>query len=123
MSLLRPKPIRVYQLTAKSLIAPGWALTYIILLHNAGAKEVVADVRNSLPARLDYVPDSATQGGTYDQKTRTLHWHITVPGNSYVSLSFAARARTEDLLSTVINTATIVSSMFMKTNCLSIVNA
>ena len=53
----------------------GNEITYRITVKNKGTiDEPVVSVKDVLDVGLEYIPNSATEGGTYDEATRTLNW-------------------------------------------------
>jgi uncharacterized repeat protein (TIGR01451 family) len=90
-----------------SFVQPGDQVVYTLGYSNtgngAGTLVLVSDV---LPADLDYVAGSATNGGTYDAAKRTLTWTIgTVSAGGSGSVSFtgqvASTATNGEVLSNV----------------------
>jgi uncharacterized repeat protein (TIGR01451 family) len=113
----RPTPGRSLagsrKIASQYLLAPDEVLTYTIWLRNSDSDDVVADVTDPIPAELNYVAGSATEGGAYDPTSRTISWDdVTVPGecNSTekegVKLSFAVTGMV-DFPTKVANTAVI----------------
>jgi uncharacterized repeat protein (TIGR01451 family) len=96
---------------AHTIVLPGDSVPYTIKLINAGTVSANADITDPLPLELNYVPGSASAGGTYDAGTRTLTWqHIAVPAFGHVGLTFVATTTTSIVSPTVVvNTATIVA--------------
>jgi uncharacterized repeat protein (TIGR01451 family) len=95
----------------RNVVAPGQVFTYTIDLHNSSAIPVTATVSDALPVQVEYVPGSASDGGSYDAGSRTLSWsNISVPEASPVLLTFAVQAESPVVTPTrVVNTAAISS--------------
>lgn len=99
-----------YKSASQHTLAPGEVLTYTIRLHNSGTAGAVADVTDQVPAEVNYVIGSATEGGVYDPATRTLSWiSVTVPVTADVPLSFVVTATAVVTPTVVTNTATITT--------------
>ena len=64
----------IYKIASKSILTLDETITYDIHLQIAWAATYQADVTDPIPAGLEYVTGSATQGGVYDSTTRTLTW-------------------------------------------------
>ncbi len=94
-----------------TVVAQGQVFTYTINLHNSSEISISATVSDPLPLQVNYVPGSASDGGSYDSTSRTLSWSdITVPEASPVILTFAVQAESPVVTPTrVINTAYISS--------------
>jgi len=99
-----------YKIASQYVVASGEMLTYTIRLHNCGPIMATATVTDPLPAEMNYVPGSATEGGVYDPDTRTLSWsNVLVSAMSGQSLSFVATATTVASPTFVVNRATIAA--------------
>ncbi len=98
-----------FKMASKRILAPHDVLTYTINLINSGNMDALVDVADPVPTPLNYAPDSASDGGIYDQNARILTWSaITVPAASNVSVSFAVTAAVNVTRPMpVMNTATI----------------
>lgn len=104
-----PRLLGSYKLPSKVLLLPGENLTYSIVLYNNGTAEATVDVTDPLPPELDYVPGTASEGGEYDEATRTLTWRgVRVAPGSSVTLSYeVTRAVIVRIPTAVVNTSTI----------------
>jgi uncharacterized repeat protein (TIGR01451 family) len=93
------------------VVAAGQVFTYTINLHNSSEIPISATVSDTLPVQVNYIPGSASDGGTYDDANRTLSWNdIAVPESSPVLLTFTVQAESPVITPTrVVNNATISS--------------
>jgi uncharacterized repeat protein (TIGR01451 family) len=94
-------------------------VTYGLWLRNLGlaaATNVV--VHDVLPARLSYVTNSASSGGSFDAGTRVLSWNLgTVAGTSNVWMQFDALVSNTALYASLItNTASVSTNSTVVTN-------
>lgn len=99
------------KLVSRGMLGPGEEATYTILLNNSGTSMVEADVSDVLPAGLSYVAGSASNGGSYNNATRTLSWEgLEVSAGGSVSLQFRVTAATAVASNqTIVNKVTITS--------------
>lgn len=106
-----PRLAGSYKTPALSVLLPGETLTYQIVLYNNGTAEANATVTDQLPAEVEYVPGTATNGGTYDAATHQLTWNsVQVPAGTQVFLTYAVTSAVDVRVpTTAINTATINS--------------
>ena len=82
-----------YKFASKSAVGPRQSLTYTILLYNSGVETVTAEVVDTLPPELNYVEDSASNGGIYSESDGSLTWEsVEVPFGSEVQLTFEMSA-------------------------------
>ena len=88
------------------MVTSDETLTYTIHLRNWGTIAATVTVTDPVPAEVDYVPGSVTEGGVYDPDTETLTWSdVTVAAGEEKPLSFAVTASTVTTPTLVINTA------------------
>ncbi len=93
---------------SRLIVGPNEELTYKIRLHNSGTSDGVVTVRDPVPDALTYVAGSATNGGTYEEGSRTITWRdIPVSIGGAVTLQFGVT--TSGIISplVVVNTAFI----------------
>ncbi|MCG8352703.1 MAG: DUF11 domain-containing protein [Chloroflexales bacterium] len=92
-------------------IGPGQEVNYTIKLNNTGGSKAVASVTNPLPTELALVAGSISDGGVYDEATRTISWaNVEVEATSQKNLSYKATPASEVTKPTPVkSTATIVS--------------
>jgi uncharacterized repeat protein (TIGR01451 family) len=115
--VLRPSPpppgsnlFPSHKFASKPFVGPGEQLTYTIQLYNMGMTDTVAEVTDRLPAQVNYIADSANEGGVFDPVAGTVSWSgVTVPQKSGVSLSFLVTMSTVSMPTIVVNTAVITS--------------
>jgi len=97
-----------YKSASQHTLFSGETLTYTIYLINSGTVTATADVTDPVPAEMNYVLGSATEGGVYDPGTDTLTWNdVTVGPEEEKLLSFVVTATTVTTPTMVTNTATI----------------
>ena len=98
-----------YKKASQRRITADDTLTYTVKLINSGAVDALVNVTDPVPPTLNYVENSATNGGMYDPGTQIVAWDaITVPAGSSVPLSFAVMATgTVTHPTLLMNTATI----------------
>jgi uncharacterized repeat protein (TIGR01451 family) len=108
-----PQPVLggSFKAVSSSQLRPDDVATYTVNLHNSSVTDVTAGVRDPLPEGLTYVDGSASDGGQYDQQTRTLNWtNLNVPAGGDRALTFQVRQATPVTRPTMaINVATITS--------------
>ena len=99
-----------YKSASQHILRSGEELTYTILLHNSGTGDATAEVVDELPAEVNYVTDSASNGGVYDPDARTVTWSgINVPAGSEVSLTFRVTGTAVEVPTPALNQATITA--------------
>jgi uncharacterized repeat protein (TIGR01451 family) len=82
-----------YKFASKHSLGPQDSLTFTILLYNSSTDTVTADVVDTLPLDLGYLPGTASGGGEYDAATHSLSWSaVEVPFASQVLLTFDVEA-------------------------------
>jgi fimbrial isopeptide formation D2 family protein/uncharacterized repeat protein (TIGR01451 family)/predicted ribosomally synthesized peptide with SipW-like signal peptide len=69
----------------------GDEITYKIKYYNHEAEAVQVVITDVLEGGLDYVENSATNGGVYDADTKTVTWTLTVPAHTGGSVTFQAK--------------------------------
>ncbi len=101
-----------YKIAWPGFVQTGQAVTYTIKLINAEMITATATVTDPLPADMNYVDGSASNGGVYDSGARTLTWNnVDVGGHNRTELSFVTTASTAIVSPTwITNTATISSN-------------
>ncbi len=97
-----------YKSASQHILRSGEVLTYTVLLHNSGAGDATADVVDELPAEVDYVAGSASDGGVYDPGAGTVTWSdVNVPAGGEVSLTFRVTGTAVEAPTAAVNKATI----------------
>lgn len=108
-----PQPVLggSFKAVSPTHLRPDDVATYMVNLHNSSVADLTASVRDPLPEEVTYVDGSASDGGQYDQQTRTLNWrNLNVPAGGDRALTFQVRQATPVTRPTmVINVATITS--------------
>ena len=84
-------------------------LVYNIKISNRGNNESRNfEIVDNIPTGLEYVLNSATDNGTYDETTNKLTWNITLAANEEKIVSFKVRVlNILENLDTISNTATV----------------
>jgi uncharacterized repeat protein (TIGR01451 family) len=100
-----------YKFASKHSLGPEDSLTFTILLYNSSTDTVTADVVDTLPIELGYVPGTASGGGVYDAATHSISWSaVEVPFASQVLLTFDVESSTTIAeMIDVVNTAEIIT--------------
>ncbi len=97
----------------------GDTLTYIIYYDNEYNYASTVTITDTLDEGLDYVMDSASDSGTYDEDTRTITWAIDdVPAHFDGSVTFQAVVNEKALVEDEVNnTATVeINNIEKQTN-------
>jgi uncharacterized repeat protein (TIGR01451 family) len=89
-----PRGLSATKTASKQMIGYGEELTYTITLSNSRTEAVTVSVADPLSDwRLAYVPESASNGGSYDEASKTVSWNnVTVPAGGTVDLSFEVKS-------------------------------
>ena len=89
LSLAQPVPVKAadptpgpddaqlaksYKAASKPFLKLGEEMTYTIHLEIGWSTSLYGEVKDPIPAGLEYVPGTANYGGVYDPATRTLTW-------------------------------------------------
>ena len=86
----------------------GDILTYTVSYANLGKDLATVTITDKLPAGLTYVDNSATHGGTYNDRANTLTWTIkNVPGNTKGVVTFKATVNEDAVQQGIGNKATV----------------
>lgn len=86
----------------------GDILTYTVSYTNTEGAPAVVNITDILPAELDYVTDSADNGGIYNPNTHRIAWEIAdVPAGGSGTVSFKARVNENAMGKTVENKAQV----------------
>ncbi len=102
--------LRSHKMASEYALVSGEALTYTILLWNAGTTSVTADVTDVVPVEMSYLAGSATGGATYDGGSGTLTWSdVEVDPAEVKPLAFVVTATTVSTPTLVTNRATITT--------------
>jgi len=98
-----------YKTVNSTVAKPGQVVTYTIYLYNSGGVDGNAQLVDSIPAGLTYVPGSLLSGsGTGSYASGTITWTGSVPAASQIPVQFRATVSALAAEGTVIvNTATI----------------
>lgn len=77
-AVFEPVPnLHVAKSAGQEAVNPGHAVAFAIEFGNFGSTDARGVViSETLPANAHYVPDSATDGGIYDEAARTVTWHV-----------------------------------------------
>ncbi len=99
-------------------VRTGDTLTYQVQFYNYRDEAVTVTVTDTLDEALDFV--SASDGGIYDEASRTIYWAIgDVPAHSYGAVTFDATVNSRAVVQgTIPNTATVMigNDRVMQTN-------
>ena len=130
LSLAQPVPVKAadptpgpddaqlaksYKAASKPFLKLGEEMTYTIHLEIGWSTSLYGEVKDPIPAGLEYVPGTANYGGVYDPTIRTLTWDkVPVGYPDPVELTF----RVKDIAQVnqprpVVNTATISFNGFV----------
>ncbi|MDR1055092.1 MAG: FG-GAP-like repeat-containing protein, partial [Prevotellaceae bacterium] len=86
----------------------GDVLTYTITAANLSETNTAVIVRDMLPAGLNIVGGSISNGGTYNSTTREIVWNLTIPTENEMNVSFQA-TKILGVDNVMLNTAYVIS--------------
>ena len=85
-------------------VKAGDTLVYTIKYTNTANEDITAVITNKLPQGVTFVPNSATEGGVYENGE--ISWNVSIPAKTTVAVSFSVVVNATDTGFVLSNTAT-----------------
>ena len=85
----------------------GQQLLYKVQYSNTTGKDQEVAITDKIPEHTKYVEDSADNGGTYDDTTKTVTWKKTVKDGDELAVTFKVEVEKDTSGEAIINKANI----------------